>query len=53
MDHVMQTLPNNQAGIGRHKCPYCAYERGYKQAMLDVTEWAQRQSTRQTPATLL
>ena len=40
LDNVMRTLPDKQGGAGRHKCPYCAYERGYQQAMLDVNLWA-------------
>ena len=27
-EHIMRGLPENQSGEGRHKCPYCAYERG-------------------------
>ena len=29
-DHIMRDLAANQSGAGRHKCPYCAYERGVK-----------------------
>ena len=29
LDPVMSNLPANQAGAGRHKCPYCAYRAGY------------------------
>ena len=36
LDHVMRKLPENQAGTGRHKWPYCAYRRGYRQALADV-----------------
>ena len=25
----MRSLPENQSGEGRHKCPYCAYQAGY------------------------
>ena len=32
----MARLPANQSGFGRHKCPYCAYVRGYRQALTDV-----------------
>ena len=28
LDHLMRSLPENQGGPGRHRCPYCAYERG-------------------------
>ena len=30
MELVMKRLPSNQSGYGRHKCPYCAYEAGYR-----------------------
>ena len=30
MDAIMDQLPWNQSGAGRHKCPYCAYEQGLK-----------------------
>ena len=39
LDRIMDVLGENQAGAGTHKCPYCAYERGYRQA-LDDTEVA-------------
>ena len=29
LDEIMRTLPENQSGVGRHKCTYCAYEQGY------------------------
>lgn len=32
-DNVMQRLPNNQSGKGRHKCPYCAYEAGFQDGL--------------------
>lgn len=38
LDRVMRELPENQSGEGRHKCPYCAYERGYRQALSDVRD---------------
>ena len=31
LDKVMETLDYNQGGEGRHKCPYCAYEEGFKE----------------------
>ena len=31
LDTVMKDLDNNQGGAGRHKCPYCAYEEGFKE----------------------
>lgn len=33
---VMEALNESQAAEGRHKCSYCAYEEGYRQAVLDV-----------------
>ena len=36
LDARMAQLPMNQAGRGRHKCSYCAYERGYWQAVDDL-----------------
>lgn len=26
---IMESLPEDQGGAGRHKCAACAYERGY------------------------
>ncbi len=34
----MRTLPDNQGGAGRHKCPYCAYQLGYEQAKRDMAD---------------
>lgn len=31
---VLGELPEAQAGVGRHKCPVCAYEQGYKDGLL-------------------
>lgn len=31
LDRIMNVLDNNQSGKGRHKCPYCAYEKGFKE----------------------
>ena len=28
LEKLMRELPENQGGDGRHRCPYCAYERG-------------------------
>lgn len=36
LDYLMRELPENQSGTGRHKCPYCAYQKGYQQALTDV-----------------
>ena len=37
LDERIALLPANQSGTGRHKCPYCAYEEGYRQALVDVS----------------
>lgn len=29
LDDIMRSLPENQAGGGRHTCCYCAYEIGF------------------------
>ena len=29
-DAMMRALPENQSGGGRHKCAYCAYEKGFE-----------------------
>ena len=36
IDPAMAELSANQSGEGRHKCPYCAYEAGYRQALDDA-----------------
>ena len=33
LDTLMQNLDENQGGKGRHKCPYCAYEEGFKKGI--------------------
>ena len=33
LDPVMVELLENQGGNGRHKCAYCAYERGWNDAV--------------------
>ena len=38
LDRIMRDLPENQAGEGRHKCPYCAYREGYRQALADALD---------------
>ncbi len=30
LEKLMDSLPENQGGMGRHKCPYCAYYAGLK-----------------------
>ncbi len=35
----MRKLHENQSGVGRHKCPYCAFEDGYREAMRDINGW--------------
>ncbi len=36
LDDRMARLARNQSGAGRRKCPYCAYEQGYQQALDDI-----------------
>ena len=36
LDHIMQKLPGNQSGAGRHKCTYCAFEAGQKAARREL-----------------
>lgn len=36
MDSIMEALPANQSGTGRHKCPYCAYVTGYEDALAEI-----------------
>ncbi|MCK9237583.1 MAG: hypothetical protein M0Q29_03220 [Thiopseudomonas sp.] len=31
---VLESLPHDQGGYGRHKCAGCAYELGYKAGLL-------------------
>jgi len=33
LDGMMGDLPASQAGAGRHKCSYCAYERGFEDGL--------------------
>ena len=36
MEVIMNGLPANQSGKGRHKCAYCAYEAGYSDALAEI-----------------
>ena len=38
LDGIMRNLPENQAGVGWHKCPYCAYERGFEAGLRHAAE---------------
>ena len=31
ISHIMAALPDDQGGIGRHKCAACAYDAGFLQ----------------------
>ncbi len=33
IQHIMEHLPVDQGGVGRHKCAACAYEQGYKDGL--------------------
>jgi len=35
---MMRDLQENQAGAGRHKCPYCAYEQGFEHGLRRAAE---------------
>ena len=35
LDQLMDNLPSNQGGAGRHKCPYCAYFEGLNKGIED------------------
>ena len=35
VDEIISNLPKNEVGKGRHKCPYCAYEEGYRRGYGD------------------
>ena len=37
LENVMRDLTECQGGAGRHKCPYCAYERGWQDAIEELT----------------
>jgi len=38
LDDMMRDLQENQAGAGRHKCPYCAYEQGFEHGLRRAAE---------------
>lgn len=38
LDPIMKELLENQGGAGRHKCVYCAYERGWADAVSFMRE---------------
>lgn len=38
LDGIMDSLPNSQAGEGRHKCAYCAYEAGLRQGRIEANQ---------------
>lgn len=42
LDQTMAVLPDNQAGEGRHKCPYCAYEVGFKRGFRKAQDEAMK-----------
>ena len=43
LDALMIGLPSNQSGKGRHKCPYCAFEAGFRAGIASTKS---RQSNR-------
>lgn len=38
LDAIIGDIPEKQGGAGRHKCPYCAYERGWQDAIAELTK---------------
>ena len=38
LEEQINELPRSQADPGRHACPYCAYNLGYKEAWEDLAE---------------
>ncbi len=36
LDPIMVTLPRGYAGMGYHRCTYCAYQRGWVDAVAQV-----------------
>ena len=39
LDSTMNALPDNQSGLGRHKCAYCAYQAGYDDAVAAMRKY--------------
>ncbi len=39
LDGVMSRLYRNQSGVGRHKCPYCAYQAGFRAGVASVSDY--------------
>ncbi len=33
IQHIMEQLPVDQGGVGRHKCAACAYNQGYQDGL--------------------
>ena len=48
LDRMMEKLPRNQSGAGRHKCPYCAYKKGIEDGLRLAREEIER--SREQPA---
>ena len=38
LDESIESLNLSQASPGRHRCPYCAYELGWRDAIESLTE---------------
>lgn len=38
LDEALKGIPEFQGGRGRHKCPYCAYEQGWNDAIKEMRE---------------
>ena len=38
LEFIMEGIQENQGGAGRHKCAYCAYERGFEDGLKSAVE---------------
>ena len=36
LDHIIKNLPKKQAGGARHRCSYCAYLKGWNDAIREI-----------------
>ena len=37
LEELMESLPENQGRSGRHKCPYCAYNAGFRKGVEELS----------------
>ena len=38
LESIMKEIQENQGGAGRHKCPYCAFEKGFQAGIRHAAE---------------